>query len=57
MKLRILGEADVRSVIDMGQAIEIQAKAFAHLSDGSVVSAGGTGSRWYPISRQTMTAA
>ena len=38
MKLRILGEADVRSVIDMGQAIDIQAKAFARLSDGSVVS-------------------
>ena len=38
MKLRILAEADVRSVIDMAQAIDIQATAFARLSDGSVVS-------------------
>lgn len=38
MKLRVLGEADVRSVIDMAAAIEIQERAFASLGAGEVIS-------------------
>ncbi len=37
MKIRILGEADIRAVIDMAAAIEIQAEAFTLLAEGRSV--------------------
>ncbi len=37
MKIRILGEADIRAVIDMAAAIEIQTEAFTLLAEGRSV--------------------
>lgn len=37
MKLRILSENDVRSVLTMADAIDIQAQSFAALADGQSV--------------------
>ena len=37
MKIRILSESDVRAVIDMASAIDIQAEAFTLLAEGRSV--------------------